>query len=68
MGTYMRNFPLHERRQNDLVDEEEGEPPVRAKRRPGNLPHSYWDVKRGDIFDRSWKRHRKSQHRGREKS
>jgi hypothetical protein len=45
MGTYMRNFPLHERRQNDLVDKEEGEPSVRAKRKPKNLPH-YRDVRR----------------------
>jgi hypothetical protein len=63
MGTYLRNFPQHERRQNELIFEEEGEPPVRAKRKPRNLPHSWWDVRRGDIRDRSWKSARRQQNR-----
>ena len=63
MGNYLRNFPQHERRQNELVVEEDGEPPIRAKRKPRNLPHGRDDIRRKDVFDRNWKASRRQQHR-----
>lgn len=61
MGRYFRHFPQQERRQNALVLTQEGEPPVRGKRHPSNLPSYYDDVPRSDFRGRSWKRHRATQ-------
>jgi hypothetical protein len=50
----------HERRQNALVVAEDGEEGVRGRRRGRNLPSANWDI--GRSTERSWKRHRRSQH------
>ena len=37
--------------------------PVRGRRKPHRLPHSWDDEYRVDMDDRSWKRHRRTQYK-----
>lgn len=50
-----------ERRQNCLVIQEDGEPPIRGRRSAAMLPNAWDDVYRRQ--ERGWKSQRKTQHR-----
>lgn len=51
----------HERRLHAFVDEEAGEPPVRARRNARNLPTANTDISRSSYGNHNWKRFRRTQ-------
>jgi hypothetical protein len=55
MGVWLRNIRTTQERKNN----QDGW--CRAKRRPHRLPNAWDDIPRRDVYDRSWKRHRKHQ-------
>ena len=68
MGAFLRNpHTTQERRMNgrrDLLCIDGYEVRLRAKRNQTNLPNTYDDPMRDDWRHRSWKRHRKTQYKG----
>lgn len=62
-----RPCTVQERRANgkrDILYIDEYQVRLRAKRNMANLVNSWDDIFRGDLRDRSWKRHRKTQWKG----
>ena len=62
-GVHKRVHTTPERRLHSLVLPEEGEPPVRASRRPGTLPNTWDDYLRHDYRNNNWKRYRRTQYK-----
>jgi len=45
------------------VCKEDGEPPIRGRRRAKQIPTAYSDIGRSDIGNNNWKRYRKTQYK-----